>query len=161
ERLSLEGARAIFGEHRLLLVLFEHLYEAAEREDAEAVLRLAAADTQDLRAEADGEGEHLHAKDLRPHEGAELIDEDEHGAEEGEVEQVHGGARFTYARPASGARPSGTASKTLGPARSSGSARRAACARGRGARALRSARRCRCAAHASGGARARGRGAAL
>ena len=82
---------AILGEDRLLPVLLEHLDEAAERQDADAVLRLAAAEADDLRAEADREGEDLDAEDLRPHEVPELVHEDEHRAEQGEVEEVHGG----------------------------------------------------------------------
>ena len=90
QRLRLEGALAILGEDRLLPVLLEHLHEAAEREDADAVLRLAAAEAEDLGAEADREGEDLDPEDLRPHEVAELVHEDEHRAEQGEVEQIHG-----------------------------------------------------------------------
>jgi hypothetical protein len=92
ERLRFEGALAILRQDRLLPVLLEHLHEAAEGEDADAVLRLPAANADDLRPEADREGEDLHPEDLRAHEVPELVHEDEHGAEQGEVEEIHGGA---------------------------------------------------------------------
>ena len=72
------------------LGLLEHLHEAAEREEADAVLGLLAAESHDLRTEADREREDLDPEDLREREVAELVHEDEHAHEQDEVEEVHG-----------------------------------------------------------------------
>ena len=95
ERLRLEGAVPVLGQDRLaLLALLEHLHEAAEGQEAHAVLGLLAADAQDLRPEADREGEHLHAEDLREGEVPRLVDEDEGADEDDEVQKVHGQPRL-------------------------------------------------------------------
>ena len=59
------------------LALLEHLHEAAEREEADAVLGLLAADAQDLGPEAERERDDLDPEDLRPREVPELVHEDE------------------------------------------------------------------------------------
>ena len=91
ERLRLERAVPVLGQDRLAaLALLEHLHEAAERQEADAVLGLLAADADDLRAESDREREHLHAEDLGEGKVPRLVDEDEGADEEDEVQKVHG-----------------------------------------------------------------------
>ena len=86
-----EGAPAILGEDGLVaLALLEHLHEAAEGQEAHAVLRLLAADAHHLGPEADGEGEDLDAEDLGEGKVARLVDEDQRADEQDEVQQVHG-----------------------------------------------------------------------
>ena len=85
--------------------LFEHLHEPAEREQADAVLGLAPAQAQDLRPKADREGQDLNPEDLRPHEVPELMHEDEHRAQDGEVEEIHVRPTFYARRSLSAIRP--------------------------------------------------------
>ena len=90
ELLRLERAVSLFGQDGLAaLAFFEHLHEATEGEDSEAVLGLAPSDLHELRPEPHREGEHLHAEDLREREVPSFVDEDEHAHEDHEVEQVH------------------------------------------------------------------------
>ena len=72
------------------LALLEHLHEAAERQQADAVLRLFPSYFQDLRPEADGKRQHLHPEQLREGEVTEFVDEDEDADEEDEVEEIQG-----------------------------------------------------------------------
>jgi hypothetical protein len=55
-----------------------HLDVAAQRQGRDDVLGLAAAETDDAGAEADGEARHLDVGPLRRHEMTKLVDEDEH-----------------------------------------------------------------------------------
>jgi hypothetical protein len=107
ERLRLEGSVPFLRQDRLaLLALLEHLHEAAEGQQAHAVLGLLAADAQDLRPEADREREHLDAEDLREGEVPRLVDEDERADEDDEVKKVHGQPRLAEVS-STGGRPVG------------------------------------------------------
>src|SRR5207249_8405081 len=92
QRLRLERALAVLGQDGLValgLALLEHLHEAAEGEDADAVLRLFAPDAHDLGAEADREHDHLHAEDLREREVPRFVNEDQDADEQSEIEEIH------------------------------------------------------------------------
>src|SRR5262249_8682540 len=66
EGLRFEGALAIFGQNHVGLGLFQHLDEAAERNEAHAVFGFFPAQAQDLGAKSEGEGDDLDPEDLRP-----------------------------------------------------------------------------------------------
>ena len=91
--LRLEGAPAILRQDRgsLLLVLLEHLHEAAEGKQADAVRRLPPTDLQQLGPEAEAEGQDLHAEDLGEDEVPRLVDEDQRADQQHEVQKVQGG----------------------------------------------------------------------
>jgi hypothetical protein len=67
-----------------------HLHVAAERDDADAVLGVAALGLENLGTEAEREGEHAHAEPPRGHEVAQLVHEHQHAEDEEEREEgVH------------------------------------------------------------------------
>ena len=78
QELIVAARRCVFG------VLAGHLHVAAERDDADAVLRVAALDLENLRSETERERDHAHAVPAREQEVAELVDEDEHAENEQE-----------------------------------------------------------------------------
>src|SRR5690606_18109160 len=77
ERLRFEGSVSLFGEDGVVRGGFEHLDEAAERDEPDAILRLLAAEAQDFGPEAEREGDDLDAEYLRPREVPELVDENQ------------------------------------------------------------------------------------
>jgi hypothetical protein len=76
QELVIFPGRVIFG------VLTGHLHVAAERNDADAVLGVAALHFQNLRAEAEREGQHAHAVPAGEQEVAKLVNEHEHAEHE-------------------------------------------------------------------------------
>ena len=100
----------------VLGVLAGHLHVAAERDGAEAVFGVAAPDLQQLRTEAEREGQHAHAVPAGHQEMAELVHEHEHAEDERKREK-RGHARclsydaiVTPCTPASGVHPVAQAS---------------------------------------------------
>ena len=82
--LPLRFGQELVARSRPLIVrlLARHLHVAAERDDADAVLGVAALHLQDLWPEAQRESNHAHAIPAREQEVAELVDEHEHAEHE-------------------------------------------------------------------------------
>ena len=74
---------------RLVGVLAGHLHVAAERQRADAVLRIAALEAEDRRVEAELELQHADADALGGQKVAELVDEHEHAEHERERQECN------------------------------------------------------------------------
>src|SRR5690606_14812386 len=121
----LERALAILGQDDRALARFEHLDVAAERQQRDAVLRLATAQLEDLRAETQTKGQDFDAERLREQKMPKLVDEDQRADEDDEVEQVHAGScsaaapsfgqAFRPARLAQSRRPTPVLPRRRGP----------------------------------------------
>src|SRR5262249_16610821 len=85
----LERATPILGEHDVGLARFEHFDVATERDERDAILRLATAQLQDLGTEAETKGQHLHAKCLGEKEMTQLVNENQRADEDDEVKKFH------------------------------------------------------------------------
>ncbi len=94
ERLRFERSLAVFGQDGVGLRLLEHLHETAEGDEPDAIFGFLAAQPEDLRPEAEREGDDLHAEDLGPGVMPELVHENQRGHENDEIKKVHRLPRF-------------------------------------------------------------------
>jgi len=86
-----QSATALLGQDGLgALALLEHLHEPAERKETDTILGFLAANSNHLRAEADGEGEDFDSEDLCERKVPRLVDENQRADEQDEVQKVHG-----------------------------------------------------------------------
>ena len=130
------------------ILLAEHAHEAAERQQVERIVRVAAPESKHLRREADAELQHPYPHQFRHGEVAELVHDDEHAkdGEEDEDGHVRPATRNLPSPPSDGApmrrprtRPRASTRRTahayrVRPARCGGCLRRRCVRRGRGAR---------------------------
>ena len=90
------GPLDLLAELGRVVLLAEHLHVAAQGQDADAVLRLAAAELPELQpadVEAQVELLALHAAELGDHEVAQLVDENDEPQADGDLEDGQPGFR--------------------------------------------------------------------
>src|SRR5690606_26591103 len=88
--LGRERAAALTLAHLVAGIFAEDLHVAAEGDDAEAILGLAAAQADEGAAEADREAQHLEVEELGGEKVAKLVAGDQYADKEQEMQDRHG-----------------------------------------------------------------------